>query len=518
VTEQRTDPRRSAGPWILAATIMASSMVFIDSTAVNVALPVLQRDLHATIVDAQWFVEAYALFLSALILVGGSLGDHFGRKRIFLIGTIGFAAASALCGAAHTATQLIAARSAQGVASALLTPISLSILGACFTQQARGRAIGVWSSVTAITAAAGPLLGGFIVEHASWRWIFFINVPLAVATVIVTARFIWESRDDETVHHVDWAGALLATIGLGSIVYALISASGTGWSQFYLALLAAGLGLLVLFLFVEKRVPSPMMPLRLFANPNFGAINLMTFLLYAALGGALFFMPFNLILVQHYSPTASGAAFLPLIGLIFALSPWAGHLASSIGPRKPLVAGSFIAAIGFAALALPGIGGSYWTTFFPATLALGFGMALVVAPLTTTVMGSVDPDHFGIASGINNAVARTAGLIAIAALSLAVVATFNRGLDARLPRIGAAPSVIAAVNAQRPRLAGAQAPAFAPPDERNAIALAIARSYVDGFRLAMLLAAGLALASALCALTRIRDMGATVSGPGPRSP
>ncbi len=343
-------------------------------------------------------------------------------------------------------------------------------------------------------------------------------MPLAVTTVIVAARFIWESRDDEAVHHVDWAGAFLATIGLGSIVYALISASGASWTLLDVVMLAGGFVLLALFVVVEQRVRSPMMPLRLFANRNFSAINLMTLLLYAALGGALFFMPFNLILVQHYSPTAAGAAFLPLIGLIFILSPWAGKLASSIGPRTPLVCGSVVAAIGFAGLAIPGIGGSYWSTFFPATLALGLGMGLVVAPLTTTVMNSVDPDHFGVASGINNAVARTAGLIAIAALSLAVVAAFDRGLDARLAQISAAPPVIAAVNAQRPHLASAQAPDFASPRERDEIRLAIGRSYIDGFRLAMLIAAGLALASALCALTQIRAAAPLPSGPGPRSP
>ena len=503
--------------WILAATIMASSMVFIDSTAVNVALPVLQRDLHATIVDAQWFVEAYALFLSALILVVGSLGDHFGRKRVFLIGVIGFALASALCGIAQNASQLIAARAAQGVASALLTPGSLSIIGASFADAQRGKAIGMWSSFTAITAAAGPVLGGLIVEHASWRWIFFINVPLAVGTVIATIRCVQESRDDETVHHVDWAGATLATLALGTIVYALIEAAGTGWLPVDFRLLAAGVLLLVVFIIVEGRVPSPMMPLRLFANRDFSAVNLMTLTQYAALNGAIFFLPFNLILVQHYSPSASGAALLPFIALIFALSPWAGALASSIGPKIPLVAGSTISAAGFAALALPSIGGSYWTTFFPGGLLLGLGMAFVVTPLTTTVMASVDPGHFGIASGINNAVARTAGLIAVAAFSLVVVAAFNKNLDARLSRIDAPQAIKAAVQAQRARLAAAEVPAAALPAERQALEQAVAYAYVSGFRLAMLLAAALALLSALIAALFVSGQPA-VSGRALRSP
>ncbi len=493
-------------------------MVFIDGTAVNVALPLLQRDLHATIVEAQWFVESYALFLAALILVGGSLGDHFGRKRMFVVGVIGFAAASALCGVAQNSAQLIAARSAQGLASALLTPGSLAILGASFTQAKRGQAIGVWSSFTAITAAVGPVLGGFIVDHFSWRWIFFINVPLAAAAVAVTARFVPESRDDEKVHHVDWLGALIATGGLGAVVYALIDASGAGWSATDLAAFAIGLVLLAVFVVIEARVPSPMMPPQLFANRNFGAINLLTFLLYGALGGALFFMPFDLIQVQHYSPTAAGAALLPFIGLIFLLSPWAGSLVSSIGPKVPLVAGSLISALALAGLALPSIGGSYWTTFFPAMVALGFGMALVVSPLTTTVMGSVDPSRFGIASGINNAVARTAGLLAIAVLTLAVVATFNRALDSRLAHMAVPPKALASLNTERPRLAAAKAPDFVPAAARTAIDDALARSYVEGFRVAMLLAAGLALAGALCAWWLIGQGLPTASERGPRSP
>ncbi len=516
MTKRRTDLKRSA-PWVLAATIMASSMVFIDSTAVGVALPLLQRDLHATILDAQWFVESYALFLSALILLGGSLGDIFGRKRIFMLGVIGFAVASALCGAAQNSAQLIAARSAQGVASALLTPGSLAILGAYFSEQQRGKAVGTWSSFTSITAAAGPVLGGLIVQHASWRWIFFINIPLAAAAVAVTARYIPESRDEEESGRVDWGGALLATLGLGAIVYALISAGG-GWSTKDVVAFIVGVVALVLFLVVEKRVPSPMMPLELFANRNFSAVNLLTLLLYAALGGALFFLPFNLIQVQHYSPTAAGAALLPFIGLIFILSPWAGSLVNSVGPKIPLVVGSLLTALALAALALPSVGGSYWTTFFPALTLFGLGMACVVSPLTATMMSSVQPSHLGIASGVNNAVARTAGLIAVAAFSLAVIMRFNHSLDSYLAHISAQPRVIAAVNAERPKLAAAKAPAFAAPAERTQINDAIAHSYVDGFRVAMLLAALLALGASLSAAFFVTNEGKSVSGCAPRLP
>ena len=503
---------------ILAAAIMASSMVFIDSTAVNVVLPILQRELHATIVDAQWFVEAYALFLSALILVGGSLGDHFGRVRLFLIGVIGFAGASVLCGFAQNAGQLIAARAVQGVASAILTPGSLSILGATFAGSQRGRAIGLWSSFTAITAAGGPVLGGFIAEHASWRWIFFINIPLALATLVAMIGCP-ESRDHEKVHHVDWAGAALATLGLGCLVFALISATGpSGWTPLDIVLLAAGFVALAFFIVVEARVPSPMMPLQLFKNRDFSAVNLMTLLQYAALGGALFFIPFNLILAQHYSPSAAGAALLPMITLIFALSPWAGTLCSTLGPKIPLVAGTLISALGFVTLAAPTIGGTYWTTYFAGAVVLGLGMGLVVSPLTTTVMGSVDTDHFGVASGINNAIARTAGLIAVAAFSLLVVATFNRALDARLAGIAVSPQVKAAVIGERSRLAAAIPPPSTPSSQRSAVAYAIARSYVSGFRLAMLASAMLSVGSALCALVLLGGGLRPVSAPAPRSP
>ena len=517
MTARRTDLQGSA-PWVLAATILASSMVFIDGTAVNVALPLVQRDLHATIVDTQWFVESYALFLSALILLGGSLGDIFGRKRIFMLGVIGFAVASALCGAAQNSEQLIAARSAQGVASALLTPGSLAIIGAFFSEQQRGKAVGTWSSATAVTAAIGPVLGGLIVQHASWRWIFFINIPLALATVAVTARHVPESRDDQETGRVDWGGALLATVGLGAIVYALISAGGGGWSAADIAAFIVGVIALVLFLVAEKREQSPMMPLELFANRNFSAINLLTLLLYAALGGALFFLPFNLIQVQHYSPTAAGASLLPFVGLMFVLSPWAGGLVYSVGPKVPLVAGSLITALALAALAIPSIGGSYWTTFFPALTLFGFGMSCVVSPLTATMMNSVPPSHLGIASGINNAVARTAGLVAVAAFSLAVIVRFNHSLDAYLAQLQLQPHVVAAVNAERPKLAEAKAPAFAAPAERAQINDAIARSYVDGFRVAMLLGALLAVGAALCAAFFVTNDRAGVSGRAPRSP
>ncbi len=490
---------RNAYPWILGATILASSMVFIDGSAVNLALPVLQTDLHATNVEAQWIIEAYALFLASLMLVGGSLGDRLGRKRIFLWGVVGFAVASALCAAVHSATQLIAARAVQGMASALLTPGSLSILGASFDERQRGKAIGTWSSFSALTAVIGPMLGGFIVQHASWRWIFLINIPLAIGAIVAAVRWVPESRDDHRVHGVDWSGALLATFGLGAVVYALIAAGGLGWTPAIIVWFVMGVILLVAFAIVEAKVPAPMMPPSLFSSRTFSAINLQTLMLYGALGGALFLLPFDLILIQHYSPTAAGAAFLPFVALLSLLSPWVGGLSTSIGAKIPLVVGSMTTAIALAGFALPSIGGSYWTTFFAPTVVLGFGMALVVAPLTTAVMDSVDKNHFGVASGINNAVSRTASLLAVATLSLVVASTFNQRLSQQLVAIAPSPQIATAVDAQRPKLAAAQAPQTAPKEMQQQIAHAIAESYVSGFRLAMLLAALLALAGAGCA-------------------
>jgi EmrB/QacA subfamily drug resistance transporter len=489
-----------AYPWILIATILASSMVFIDSTAVNLALPVLQTDLRASNAQAQWVIEAYALLLSALILVGGSLGDRLGRRRVFLWGVGGFALASLGCALVRTADELIAARAVQGLASAFLTPGSLSILGAAFDERRRGKAVGTWSSFSALTAVAGPLIGGLIIQHASWRWIFFINPPLALLVILVSLRWVPESRDREIEHGVDWLGATLATLGLGAVVWALIAAGASGWSAPEIAVCCAGVAMLIAFVAVEARVPAPMMPLALFRSHTFSAVNLQTLLLYAALGGATFLLPFNLILIQHYSPTAAGAAFLPFIALVSLLSPWIGGLSRKTGARILLLIGPILVACGFLGLAKQSIGGSYWHTFFVPTVVFGLGMALVVAPLTTTVLDSVGKDHFGIASGINNAVARTAGLLAVATLSLMLTGAFNRELDRALAQIAPPPQILSQVNAQRPKLAAAQMPKSASPAMRARLRSAIALSYVAGFRRAMLFAAGLAVAASLCAL------------------
>ncbi|MFQ5738467.1 MAG: MFS transporter [Acidobacteriota bacterium] len=486
--------------WILAATVIGSSMAFIDGSAVNVALPALQSDLNATVADVQWIVESYALFLAALLLVGGSLGDRFGRRRIFAAGVTLFALASVWCGLSPDVGQLILARAVQGVGGALLVPGSLAIISASFTAEQRGRAIGTWSGFTAITAALGPVLGGWLVENISWRWIFFINVPLAAVVLVIVARYLPESRNEESAVGLDWVGALLATFGLGAVVYGLIESASLGFANpVVVSALVVGTVALIGFVGVEWRSPAPMIPLHLFRSSTFSGANLLTLLLYAGLSGTLFFFPFNLIQVQGYSATAAGAAFLPFILIMFLLSHWSGGLVHRYGAKLPLTVGPVIAAMGFALFALPEIGGNYWTTFFPAVMVLGLGMALSVAPLSTAVMSGAKGRHAGVASGINNAVSRTAGLLAIAVMGVFVLYAFNSNLDSRVATLEISPAAQELLDAQRIKLAGAEVSIDLNPELSTALERAIDESFVAGFRLIMLVAAGLALASAITA-------------------
>lgn len=492
------------GRWVLVATILGSSMAFIDGTAVNVALPALQRDLGATVGGVQWVVEGYALPLAALILVGGALGDRYGRRAAFAAGVALFALASAACGLAPGIAWLIAARVVQGGGAALLVPGSLAILSAAFPPATRGRAIGTWSAFTGITAAIGPLVGGWLVDHASWRWVFFLNLPFAAAVLGLSAWQVPESRDPGAASRLDWTGAALATLGLAGVTFGLIElpqrgAAGAG----ALAALAAGSAGLAGFIVFEARSRSPMMPLGLFRSATFAGANLLTFCLYAALGGALFFLPFDLIQVQGFSAAAAGAALLPFVALMFLLSRWAGGLVDRVGPRLPLVLGPAVAAAGFVLFALPGVAAGYWQWFFPAVTVLGLGMAISVAPLTATVMGAVDSRHAGLASGINNAVARVASLLAVAAFGLAVLAAFSGGLEQRLAALHLPAPARDAITAQRLRLAALELPSELGVAARAAARRAVAESFVDGFRLAMLIGAALALLAAAAAAVTI---------------
>jgi EmrB/QacA subfamily drug resistance transporter len=491
---------------VLAATTLGSSITFIDGTVVGVALPVLQRELGTDLAGAQWIVESYQLLLSALILVGGSLGDRWGRRRVFSAGVLLFAIASAGCGLAQSLAQLIAARAVQGVGAALLVPGSLAIISASFSKEARGRAIGTWSGFTSIAAGVGPVLGGWLVANASWRWIFFINLPLAAVVLAVTRWRVPESRDEDAGERVDTLGAAAATLGLGGVVYGLVEASGRGFGEArVLASLAAGVLLLALFVLIERRRGArAMVPPALFRSKTFAGANLLTLFLYAALSALMFFLPFNLIQVQGYSATQAGAALLPFVLTMFLLSRWAGGLVRRYGARLPLTFGPLVAGAGLALFTWPGAdAGSYWTSFFPAVMLMSLGMAASVAPLTTTVMGAVEGRHAGVGSGVNNAVARTAGLVSIAVFGVVMAGAFARDFGARLRTLDLPAETRAALEAQAGRLANISVPEQTEAETKRAVERAAAESFVGGFRLVMLLAAALAGASALCALLLI---------------
>ncbi len=486
----------NADLWILVVTILGSSMAFIDSTVVNVALPALQASLGGTVIDMQWVVESYALFLSALILTGGSMGDVFGRRRVFLVGVTVFAVASAACGLAPNIRDLVIARALQGVGAAFLVPDSLTIISASFSKKERGRAIGTWAGFTSITAAMGPVLGGWLIEHLSWRWAFFINVPVASAVIVLSLWHVPESRSsDQTT--VDWTGALLVTTALAGLIYGFIEAANFGWrNPAVWGTFTAGAICLLAFFWFENRTRAPMVPLKLFRSANFSGANLLTFFLYAALGIFFFVFPLNLIQVQHYSATATGAAALPFILLMFLLSRWSGGLVHRFGARPPLIAGPLITAGGFLVFAIPSIGGTYWITFFPGFLLLGFGMAVSVAPLTTVAMSAVDQSRAGTASGINNAVARVAGLLAVATIGVAMVAAFSYRLHQSLLRLHVSSDVRYALESHETKLAGLTLPAGIDAHTADALRASIGGAFVFGFRLVMMICAGLALTSA----------------------
>jgi len=488
-------------------------MAFIDNTVVNVALPAMQEGFHATVVDVQWVVESYGLFLGALILVGGSLGDLFGRRLVFVVGVGIFAAASAGCGVAANIHQLIIARSIQGVGAALLVPGSLAIISTSFDEQSRGQAIGTWSGFTAITSALGPVLGGWLVEHASWRWVFFINIPIAVAVIAISMGWIPESRN-AGAGRVDWSGAILATVGLGALVNGFIESVNLGWrNPLVFGSLIVGVGCLIGSVLVETHVSSPMLPLALFKSAGFSGANLLTLFIYAAVGIFFFLFPLNLIQAQRYSPTATGLAIFPLILLLFVLSRWSGGLVARYGAREPLIVGPLIVAMGFVLFAVPSVGGSYWKAFFPAVVILGLGMAVTVAPLTTAVMNSVEQDRVGTASGINNAVARVAGVLAIAVLGIVMVKAFGSRLADSLAHLQLPAGILQQLQANDVKLGGLQAPAGLDPSTRAAIEESIGQAFVFGFRIVMGMCAGLSLASAAVAWLMIpEDRGLRAAG------
>jgi EmrB/QacA subfamily drug resistance transporter len=474
-------------------------MAFIDGTVVNVALPALQSNLHASLVDVQWVIEAYGLFLSALILVGGALGDSFGRRRMFLLGVAAFGVASVGCGFSSSIRSLVIWRCLQGIAAAFLVPGSLAIIAASFDEESRGQAIGTWSGFTAITTALGPVLGGWLIEHASWHWVFFINVPLAAFVILVSLRHVPESRSSHA-RRVDWLGAAIATMGLAGLVYGFLESATLGWTNpLVVTSLIVGFAGLVFFLFVERHIAEPMVPLEPFKSRSFSGANLLTLFLYAALGIFFFLFPLDLIQIQKYSATATGAAALPVILLMFFLSRWSGGLVARYGARTPLVIGPLIAGAGFLLFAVPSVNVNYWTALFPAFVVLGLGMAVSVAPLTTAVMTSVEQDRAGTASGINNALARVAGVLAVAVLGVVMVAAFGNSLHQSLDSQHVDERIVSQLESNATKLGELDASPDQDSETKAAVRAAVARSFVFGFRIVMLLCAALAVGSSAVA-------------------
>jgi EmrB/QacA subfamily drug resistance transporter len=406
------------GRWVLAVTVLGSAVASLEATVVNVALPTIGRDLNADVAGLQWTLNGYLLTLAALILVGGSLGDRFGRRKVFCIGVVWFTLASALCAVAPSIGFLVAARVLQGVGGALLTPGSLAIIESTFVPEDRARAIGAWSALGGVAAAIGPLLGGYIVQAISWRWVFLINLPVGVIVVVAALRHVPESRDEEAVEGNDMLGSALATIGLAGITYALIDAEG-GFSPAGIAAAIIGPLAFAGFIVAERRTRAPMLPLDVFSSRQFSAANLVTFVVYGAMGGVFFLLAVELQIGVGYSPVAAGAATLPMTGMMLAFAARGGALAQRIGPRIPLTIGPLFIAAGMLLMLRIAPGASYVADVLPAVLVFGTGLVFVVAPVTATVLAAAPARHSGVASGVNNAVARTAGLIAVAVLPLA---------------------------------------------------------------------------------------------------
>ncbi len=418
------------GRWVILTTVLGSGIAALDGTVVGIALPAIGRQFHADVASLQWVVTGYTLSLAGLLLLGGALGDRYGRRRVYVIGVAWFAVASLLCGIAPTSGALVAARILQGAGGALLTPGSLAILEASFVPKDRSRAIGAWSGLGGVATAIGPFVGGWLIEAVSWRLVFFINLPLSAAVIAIAIRHVPESRDETVTGHLDYVGAAMVTLGLSGLTFGLIKAGSLGWTAgAVLGPIVGGAVLLVAFFVAEARLPDPLLPPGIFRSLQFSAANAVTFVVYAALGGGLFLLPVELQIVAGYSPVASGAALLPVTFIMLALSGRSGELAARVGPRLQMTVGPFVIAAGLLMLTRIGPTGSYVTTVLPGVVVFGLGLAINVAPLTATVLAAAPAEHAGMASAVNNDVARTAGLIAVAVLPAAAGITGTAYLD-----------------------------------------------------------------------------------------
>lgn len=493
--------------WTLLSTILASSLVFIDSTALNVALPALQKDLGITGTELLWVINGYALFLSALLLVGGSLGDLYGRNKIFLIGLAIFSISSLFCGISQTPLQLIIARSFQGVGGALLTPGSLSILSSQFDSKNRGKAIGIWSTFSALTAIFGPILGGWLAGMGLWRVIFFINIPLSIIVFVSMITKVPESKNPQA-EKLDFWGALLVTLGLGGITYGFIESPNHGFGDIQIMTsLLIGAASLVGFILVQRYSKHPMMPLQLFKSSTFSGGNLLTLFVYAALGGAMFFLPLNLIQIQGYSELNAGLAMLPIIFSIAGISTQMGKYVDRHGVRLPLIIGPVITSVGFFLFSVNCVTAGpedYWQTFFISFLLIGVGMGITVAPLTTAVMGAVSEDNAGIASGINNTVARAAGVLAIALLGSLALFSFNKSIEQKISGMDLTESVKNEIILESSKLAGAEVPESLSAENKVIIKQVYKDSFIEAFNKVIYIAAIMTFLGGMMALIFIR--------------
>jgi EmrB/QacA subfamily drug resistance transporter len=500
--------------WVLAATILGSSLAFMMASIINVALPAIQETYRASIIEMQWVASAYTILLAALTLTGGAVGDRFGRRRVFQAGVAALALASIAGSLAPTARGLIAARAAQGIAAALLVPNSLALLSSAFPRAERGAAIGTWSAATSLVGALSPLLGGWFVDAGSWRVAFATIVPVALLTLAVAARRVPDPPVMRRAPPVDWLGAALVTAGLFGVVSGIIAIGSNAMSM---VALIAGTVALIAFVIHERRTAMPMIPPALFASRSFRGVNVLTLLLYFGVTGAFFVLPFNLVQVQHYSSTATGAAFLPFALLVGLLSSRVGALGDRIGTGPLLVVGPTITALGLASFALPGISGPYWATFLAPMVITGFGMALTVAPLTTAVLASVAPAEAGIAAGVNNTVARMGTVLAVAVVGLVAVALYGRALERRLAVAGV-PTDVARVLVSERRSLDVTIPESVPPAERAVLAATVSGAFLTGFRGAVLLCAAIVLVGAVFAADTIKAIDSTAAREGPSPP
>jgi EmrB/QacA subfamily drug resistance transporter len=497
------------GRWTITSAILASSMAFIDGTALNVVLPSLQKSLQASGSDLFWILNAYLLTLAALILVGGSLGDKLGRKKVFMTGIVIFIAGSAACGFAPTVNFLIAFRLFQGVGGALMIPGSLSLLSSAIDEKERGKAIGTWSAFTTVVTIGGPVIGGALADAGLWRYIFFLNVPIGIAALFILWKKVRESRDMRDGGALDLGGAITILLGLALLTFGFLRMPALGFDHWQVAgSLAAGLILLMVFILIERKGRHPMMPLSLFVSPTFSGANLLTFFLYAGLGAGMLFLSLNLVQVQGYSQLESGLTFLPFTVLMITIARFAGSRADKRGPRLLLMAGPAMAGIGLLLLSFvkQTAGPSdYWTTFFPGILALGLGMSFTVAPLTTTVMTSVSDQFSGTASGINNAMTRISGVFANAILGALVVLFFSGALQNKIKELPLGGKEKQAIMAQAVNLGNAKVPASIHTPDKTAIETVYHESFIAAYARIMRIAAGLAFLGAIMSFLFIKN-------------